>query len=61
MRRVDPCIVRQSKAQVRQRLRNVVWRDGVCDKLHDEIWRVVDGMGRKTYGSYEGEIVEAIV
>jgi Fungal specific transcription factor domain len=44
MRRVHPEIVGQSKAQVRQRLRSIVWRDGVCDILHDGIWRVVESM-----------------
>jgi hypothetical protein len=44
MRRVHPEIVEQSKEQVRQRLRSVVWRDGVCDILHDRIWSVVESM-----------------
>lgn len=44
MRRVHPEIVGQSKTQVRQRLRSVVWRDGICDVLHDGIWRVVESM-----------------
>jgi hypothetical protein len=44
IRRVHPEIVGQSKAHLRQRLRSVVWRNGVCDVLHDGIWRVVESM-----------------
>jgi hypothetical protein len=44
MRNVDPGIVRQSKGEVRARLRRVVWKEGVCDTLHDGIWRVVEEM-----------------
>jgi hypothetical protein len=29
---------------VRQRLRSVFCRDGVCDILHDRIWSVVESM-----------------
>jgi len=36
--------VRQSKGEVRARLRRVVWKEGVCDTLHDGIWRVVEEM-----------------
>jgi hypothetical protein len=41
MRKVHPEIVGQKKTQVRQRLKSVVWREGVCDVLHDGIWAVV--------------------
>jgi hypothetical protein len=44
MREVHPEVLVQSKAQVRARLRSVVWREGICDSLHDEIWRVVESM-----------------
>jgi hypothetical protein len=44
MRKVHTEIVGQSKMQVRQRLKSVVWRDGVCDVLHDGIWSVVESM-----------------
>ncbi|KAE9377230.1 hypothetical protein N431DRAFT_368979 [Stipitochalara longipes BDJ] len=44
MREVHPEILGQSKAQVRARLRSVVWREGVCDTLHDGIWMVVESM-----------------
>ena len=44
MRNAHPEILGQSKTQVRARLRSVVWRDGVCDALHDGIWRVVESM-----------------
>ncbi len=51
MRRIDASVVGQSKGEVRQRLKRVVWREGVCDVLHDGIWRVVEEMGRISYGS----------
>lgn len=44
IRKVHPEIMRQSKMQVRARLRSVLWREGVCDVLHDGIWRVVESM-----------------
>jgi len=44
MRKVHPEILGQSKTQVRARLRSVVWREGVCDALHDGIWKVVENM-----------------
>jgi hypothetical protein len=42
--KMHPQIVVQSKAQVRARLRSVVWREGVCDVLHDGIWGVVESI-----------------
>jgi hypothetical protein len=52
MRKVYPEIVGQSKTQVRQRLKSVVWRDGVCDVLHDGIWGIVESMrGRNAVNS----------
>jgi Fungal specific transcription factor domain len=42
--KMHPQVVVQSKSQVRARLRSVVWRDGVCDVLHDGIWKVVESM-----------------
>ena len=44
MRKVHPEILGQSQTQVRARLRSVVWQDGVCDALHDGIWKVVESM-----------------
>jgi hypothetical protein len=45
------------KSQVRARLRSVVWREGVCDVLHDGIWGVVEsirgGIVARTSGKLE--------
>jgi hypothetical protein len=51
MRKFHPEIVGQSRMQVRQRLKSVVWRDGVCDGLHDGIWSVVESMRVRDAGT----------
>jgi len=46
MGKVDPKVVRQSKWEVTQRLKRVVWRHGICDVLHDGIFSIVEKMRR---------------
>lgn len=50
MRKIDPAVLGQSKGEVIERLKRVVWRVGVCDGLQDRNWRVVEGMGRRGRG-----------
>lgn len=47
MRRVDPEVVGQTQGELKRRLKRIAWREGVCDGLHDEIWKVVEEMRGK--------------